>query len=196
MGGGGSRGKKFATMMLHLWFCNMTTTVVLKKLNFDLLTPSPRSERGLQTINLLPCCCIWWFPLISYATWPCSEKVEFWPINPIPRVREGSASKIFATMLLHLVIPFNLICNMTAFWKSWILTYWPQPQGQLTQLFVMGFGRNSNSFKLLWLSLLPAQMKGYMLKIHSKMKALECSQHFSHYKSMEIFTDVQGQLTL
>ena len=24
----------------------------------------------------------------------------------------------------------------------------------------------------------------------SKMKALECSQHFSHYKSMEIFSDV------
>ena len=25
----------------------------------------------------------------------------------------GSAGKIFATMLLHFVIPFNLICNMT-----------------------------------------------------------------------------------
>ena len=27
------------------------------------------------------------------------------------------------------------------------------------------------------------------------MKVLECSQHFSHYKSMEIFSDAQGQLT-
>ena len=27
------------------------------------------------------------------------------------------------------------------------------------------------------------------------MKALECSQNFSHYKSMGIFTDAQGQLT-
>ena len=27
------------------------------------------------------------------------------------------------------------------------------------------------------------------------MKALEWSQHFSHYKSMEIFPDTQGQLT-
>ena len=27
------------------------------------------------------------------------------------------------------------------------------------------------------------------------MKALECSQDFSHYKSMEIFPDAQGQLT-
>ena len=29
-----------------------------------------------------------------------------------------------------------------------------------------------------------------------KMKALECSQDFSHYKSMGIFADAQGQLTL
>ena len=45
-------------------------------------------------------------------------------------------------------------------------------------------------FKLrqaLWLSLLPARMN----KIQSKMKALESSQHFSHYKSMENFSDVQ-----
>ena len=28
-----------------------------------------------------------------------------------------------------------------------------------------------------------------------KMKELECSQDFSHYKSMEIFSDAQGQLT-
>ena len=28
-----------------------------------------------------------------------------------------------------------------------------------------------------------------------KMKALECSQHFSHYQSMGIFPDAQGQLT-
>ena len=39
----------------------------------------------------------------------------------------GSADKIFATMLLHFVIPFNLVCNMTIFWKSWILTYGPIP---------------------------------------------------------------------
>ena len=43
----------------------------------------------------------------------------------------------------------------------------------------MGSGRNSNSFKLSWLSSLPARMN----KIQSKMKALERSQHFSHYKS-------------
>ena len=31
--------------------------------------------------------------------------------------------------------------------------------------------------------------------VELKMKALECSQDFSHYKSMGIFPDAQGQLT-
>ena len=35
-----------------------------------------------------------------------------------------------------------------------------------------------------------------MKKIILKMKALECSQDFFHYKSMGIFPDAQGQLTL
>ena len=34
-----------------------------------------------------------------------------------------------------------------------------------------------------------------MRMIESKMKELECSQDFSHYKSMGIFPDAQGQLT-
>ena len=64
-------------------------------------------------------------------------------------------------------------------------------QGQLTPKSVMESCRNSNSSELLWLVLLSARMK----KIHSKMKVLEWSQHFSHYKSMGIFPDAQGQLT-
>ena len=34
-----------------------------------------------------------------------------------------------------------------------------------------------------------------MKKIHSKLKALEWSQHFYHYKSMGIFLNAQGQVT-
>ena len=34
-----------------------------------------------------------------------------------------------------------------------------------------------------------------MRLIKSKIKELECSQDFSHYKSMGIFPDPQGQLT-
>ena len=41
------------------------------------------------------------------------------------------------------------------------------------------------------MSSIPARMK----KIQLNMKALECSQDFSHYKSMGIFPDAQGQLT-
>ena len=65
-------------------------------------------------------------------------------------------------------------------------------QGQLPPKSVMESCRNSNPSKLLWLVLLSARMK----KNHSKMKVLEWSQHFSHYKSMGIFPDAQGQVTL
>ena len=47
------------------------------------------------------------------------KKLNFDLLSPFPRVMGrggggggGSACKIFATMLLHLVIPFNLICKM------------------------------------------------------------------------------------
>ena len=52
-------------------------------------------------------------------------------------------------------------------------------------------GRNLNSSKLSCMSFLPVRIK----MIQSKLKALEWSQHFSHYKSMGIFPDAQGQLT-
>ena len=50
-------------------------------------------------------------------------------------------------------------------------------QGQLTPKSMRESCRNSNPSKLLWLTLLPARMK----RIHLKLKALERSQHFSHY---------------
>ena len=64
-------------------------------------------------------------------------------------------------------------------------------QGQITLVLVSVSGRNLNSSKLSCMSLLPARMR----LIESKMKELECSQDFSHYKSMGIFPDAQGQLT-
>ena len=64
-------------------------------------------------------------------------------------------------------------------------------QGQLTPKSVLESCRNSNPSKLLWLTLLSARMK----KIHWKMKVQEWSQRFSHYKSMGIIPDAQGQLT-
>ena len=64
-------------------------------------------------------------------------------------------------------------------------------QGQLTPKSAIESCPNSNSSELLWLVLLSAKMK----MIHPKMKVLEWSKHFSHYKSMGIFPDAQGQLT-
>ena len=64
-------------------------------------------------------------------------------------------------------------------------------QGQITLVSVSVSGRNLNPSKLSCMSSLPARMR----MIDSNMKELECSQDFSHYKSMGIFPDAQGQLT-
>ena len=67
----------------------------------------------------------------------------------------------------------------------------PDAQGQITLELVVVSGRKLNLSKLLCMSLLPAKMR----MLDSIMKELECSQDFSHYKSMGIFPDAQGQLT-
>ena len=64
-------------------------------------------------------------------------------------------------------------------------------QGQITLELVAVSGLNLNSPKLSCMFSLPARMR----MIDIKMKELECSQDFSHYKSMEIFPDAQGRLT-
>ena len=64
-------------------------------------------------------------------------------------------------------------------------------QGQITLEMVMVSGQKLNSFKLSCMSSLPASLR----MIELKVKELECSQDFSHYKSMGIFPDAQGQLT-
>ena len=58
-------------------------------------------------------------------------------------------------------------------------------QGQIPLVLVSVPGRNLNSSKLSCMSSLPARMR----MVDSKMKELECSQDFSHYKSMGIFPD-------
>ena len=56
----------------------------------------------------------------------------------------------------------------------------PDAQGQLTPQSLVRSSRISNSSEMLWVFSLPASVK----KIRSKMKALECSQHFPHYNPM------------
>ena len=63
--------------------------------------------------------------------------------------------------------------------------------GQITLVLVSVSGRNLDSIKLSCMFSLPARMRMF----DSKKKELECLQDFSHYKSMGIFPDAQGQLT-
>ena len=55
-------------------------------------------------------------------------------------------------------------------------------QGQLTPQSLVRSGRISNSSEMFWMFTLPSSMK----KIRSKMKALEWTQHFPHYKPMGV----------
>ena len=61
-------------------------------------------------------------------------------------------------------------------------------QGQITLELVVVSGRNLFSSKISCMFSLPARMR----MIDSKMKELECSQDFSHYKSMGIFQTLKG----
>ena len=56
----------------------------------------------------------------------------------------------------------------------------PDAQGQLTPQSLVLSGQISNLSEMLWMFSLPASMN----KIRSKMKVLECSQYFPHYKPM------------
>ena len=85
----------------------------------------------------------------------------------------------------------DLIKNEGARVFTTIYINFSDAQGQITLELLMVSGRNLNSSKLSCMSSLPARMK----MIDSKMKELECSQDFSHYKSMGIFPDAQWQLT-
>ena len=71
-----------------------------------------------------------WFSLIWYVTWPCSEKVNFDLFDPIHRIGGVGGGVYGQNICYHFsafVILINLICIMTVFWKSWILTFWPHP---------------------------------------------------------------------
>ena len=85
----------------------------------------------------------------------------------------------------------DLIKNEGARVVTTLLIDFSDAHGQLPLKSVMESCRKSNPSKLSWLTLLPAKMK----KIHWKMKVLEWSQRFSHYKSMGIFPNAHGQLT-
>ena len=84
----------------------------------------------------------------------------------------------------------DLIKNESARVLTTLNINFSDTQGQINLELVVVSGRNLNSSKLSCMSSLPARMR----MINSKMKELECSQDFFHYKSMGIFPDAQGQL--
>ena len=96
----------------------------------------------------------------------------------------SNPSEILWVSLLLARIKEDPIKNEGARVVTTLLIDFSHAQGKLTPKSVMEFSQNSNPSKLLCFTLLlPARMK----KIHWKMKALEWSQRYSHYKCMGIF---------
>ena len=89
----------------------------------------PRPGRGVCGGNICYHVAAFVIPFNLIYNMTMFGKINF-DIWPTPRVclwLEGSGGKIFATTFLHSW--FNLICNLTMFLKSWILTFWSQGQG-------------------------------------------------------------------
>ena len=115
-------------------------------------------------------------------------------LTPQSLVRSGRISNS-SEMLWMSLLPASMkkirLKNEGARVDTTLYSNFSDAQGQITLVLVSVSGRNLNSSKPLCMSSLPARMR----MIDSKMKELECSQDFSHYKSMGIFPDAQGQLT-
>ena len=108
-------------------------------------------------------------------------------LTPQSLVRSGRISDVLVTCKYE----EDPIKNEGARVVTTLYSNFSDAQGQITLVLVSVSGRNLNSSKLSCMSSLPARMR----MIDSKMMELECSQDFSHYKSLGIFPDAQGQLT-
>ena len=115
-------------------------------------------------------------------------------LTPQSLVRSGrisNSSDMLWMSLLPASLKKDLIKNEGARVDTTLYSNFSDAQGQITLVLVSVSGRNLNSSKLSCMSSLPARMR----MIDSKIKELEWSQDFSHYKSMGIFQIAQGQLT-
>ena len=120
--GGGSA--KYMLPCYNL-LCNMTMSWKFWILTFY-LTPGSRGAGWGSAGNILATVFLYsWFPLIWYATRPSSDFFKFWPPH---QGSEGGCGQSICDHIAAFVIPFNLICNMTLFWSSLMLTFWPQPR--------------------------------------------------------------------
>ena len=113
------------------------------------------------------------------------------PQSLVESCRNSKSSEILWLSSLPAIIKKDPIKTEGARVFTTLYVDFSDAQGQITLKSVVVSGQNSNSFKLSCMSSLPTRM----MMIDSKMKELECSQDFSHYKSMGIFPDTQGQLT-
>ena len=107
-------------------------TTFRKEKKFDPLTPSQGSRVCLDSMFAFMVICAQ-FPLIWYATWLLSEKKYDLTFSSHPRGLRCVCAENIYYHVAACIVSFNFICNMTIFWKTWILASAPPPQS--TQAF-------------------------------------------------------------
>ena len=114
-------------------------------------------------------------------------------LTPQSLVRSGRISKSSEILLILVTCKYeeDPIKNEGARVLTTLNINFSDAQEQITLKLVVVSCRNLNSSKLSCMSFLSARMR----MIETKLKGLECSQDFSHYKSMGSFPDDQWQLT-
>ena len=128
------KDRRCACMVLYAPFpsnliCNMST---FRKKLFWPLTPPQGSRVCVRTECVFAWCSMFHSLLIWYTTWVLSEKKKcFDLLTPPSRIRGWGAvcGQDICYHVAAFVIPFNLICDMTMFWKCCNLTFWPNPPG-------------------------------------------------------------------
>ena len=121
-------------MLLHLvipfnLICNMNHA--MKKLNFDLLTPRVKGGGGVCRQNI--CSHVATFRDSNKLIWYMQHDHVLKKLNVdllTPRIRGGGLQTKYLLPCCY-ILWFHLIwyATWTMLWKSWILTYWPHPQG-------------------------------------------------------------------
>ena len=111
-------------------------------------------------------------------------------LSPQSFVRSGRIVRDVMDVIITCKFEEDQIKNEGARVLTTLYIDFSDAQVQITLVLVVVSGRNFNSSKLLCMSFLSARMT----LIKSKMKELECSQDFSHYKSMGFFRTLEGSL--
>ena len=116
----------YVTAFCDCLLFDMQHDYVLKKLNYDPLTPSSMVMGGGGNICYHVAAFVIFFFILNITM-----SLKSWILTYSPGSELGVWGQNICYHAAAFMILFNLIYNMTMFWKMWTLTYWPHFNGRL-----------------------------------------------------------------